>query len=176
MKTTSRNSAEINSSSMADIAFLLLIFFLVTTTIVSDKGLFLILPPENTDVEPINIPQKNLFTIVINSSGELLVEGQLYNQSSENLKNDIMKFVLNRGEDITSSDSPEKAIVTLKTSRATTQNDFIEILDVVKSAYNQIYANRVGVSLEEWRRIANKHNTPYLEEIYNSARGQQPDG
>ncbi|MEM9300060.1 MAG: biopolymer transporter ExbD, partial [Bacteroidota bacterium] len=73
-----RDNPEINSSSMADIAFLLLIFFLVTTTIANDRGLSLQLPPNPEDIENIDIkiPERNLFKIQINSADRLLVEGE----------------------------------------------------------------------------------------------------
>ena len=73
-----RGGPEINSSSMADIAFLLLIFFLVTTTIANDKGISLLLPPKPDDMEEIDIKiqERNIFKVLINSADQLLVEGQ----------------------------------------------------------------------------------------------------
>ena len=63
---------EIPTSSMADIAFLLLIFFLVTTTIDMDKGLGLVLPAEGEEIE---INKKNILNCLINSSGNVLLGG-----------------------------------------------------------------------------------------------------
>ena len=61
-----RAAPEVNAGSMADIAFLLLIFFLVTTTIEKDKGLLRSLPPiDDSEVEPPIIKQKNLFTVLV---------------------------------------------------------------------------------------------------------------
>ena len=63
---------EIPTSSMADIAFLLLIFFLVTTTIDMDKGLGMVLPAEGEELE---INKKNILNCLINSSGKVLLGG-----------------------------------------------------------------------------------------------------
>ena len=77
MKTTTTKSIEINASSMADIAFLLLIFFLVTTTMDIDKGLLVLLPPyEEEAIDEININQRNILEILVNNQDELLVEGK----------------------------------------------------------------------------------------------------
>ena len=67
---------EIPTSSMADIAFLLLIFFLVTTTIDMDKGLGMVLPAEGEELE---INKKNILNCLINSSGKVLLGGSLSN-------------------------------------------------------------------------------------------------
>ena len=73
-----RAAPEVNPGSMADIAFLLLIFFLVTTTIETDTGLNRKLPPiDDEQVEPPIIKQKNIFTVLINGKNQLLVEDQL---------------------------------------------------------------------------------------------------
>ena len=70
--------AEVNAGSMADIAFLLLIFFLVTTTIETDAGLDRMLPPMEPPTEdPPIIKEKNIFTVNINRNGQLLVEDEL---------------------------------------------------------------------------------------------------
>ncbi len=73
-----RATPEVNAGSMADIAFLLLIFFLVTTTIEKDKGIARQLPPDEppTD-EQVVIKQKNLFIVNVNKSDQLLVEEEL---------------------------------------------------------------------------------------------------
>ena len=71
-----RSAPEVNAGSMADIAFLLLIFFLVTTTIEKDSGINRKLPPMEESEEDVIIKQKNIFTILINGRDELLVEDE----------------------------------------------------------------------------------------------------
>ena len=178
MKKKQRDNPEINSSSMADIAFLLLIFFLVTTTIANDKGLFLLLPPDPDQMEEldIKIPERNLFKIQINSADALLVENEPFTEDLSKLRERIKEFVLNNGVDPESSDNPQKAIVSLKTDRGTTQKKFIEVLDAMKGAYHDIYAQRAGVDNETWRKIADNHDDPESEKLYNRGRGLMPDG
>ena len=103
---------------MADITFLLLTFVLMTTVIKSEKGLMVILPPSLMESEPIKINKRNLYTEQINSQNQYLIEGA--RQSVLNgLKEDIKKFILNRGRDKNLSDNPIEAIVSLKTDRGT---------------------------------------------------------
>ena len=71
IKPKRRALQEINSSSMADIAFLLLVFFLVTTTISMDKGISLVLPSEGNELE---VNKKNIVNILVNESGKVLVD------------------------------------------------------------------------------------------------------
>ena len=71
IKKSRRPIQEINSSSMADIAFLLLVFFLVTTTISMDKGISLVLPSEGNELE---VNRKNIVNILINESGKVLLD------------------------------------------------------------------------------------------------------
>ena len=71
IKKSRRPSQEINSSSMADIAFLLLVFFLVTTTISMDKGISLVLPSEGNELE---VNKKNIINILVNESGKVLID------------------------------------------------------------------------------------------------------
>ena len=66
-----RPRQEINSSSMADIAFLLLVFFLVTTTISMDKGISLVLPSEGNELE---VNRKNIVNILMNENGKVLLD------------------------------------------------------------------------------------------------------
>ncbi|MBL6655584.1 MAG: biopolymer transporter ExbD, partial [Flavobacteriaceae bacterium] len=97
-----KGAPEVNAGSMADIAFLLLIFFLVTTTIETDAGLDRMLPPIEPPDTDVVIKQKNIFTVNINKNGQLLVEEQL--MSLEDLKEAAMDFLDNGGAP---SGSPE---------------------------------------------------------------------
>ena len=72
-----RAAPEVNAGSMADIAFLLLIFFLVTTTIEKDSGINRKLPPMEESDEDVIIKQKNIFTVLLNGKDQLLVEDEL---------------------------------------------------------------------------------------------------
>ena len=87
-----RAAPEVNAGSMADIAFLLLIFFLVTTTIEKDKGILRSLPPiDDSQTEPPIIKQKNLFTILVNRDDRLLVEEEL--MDIKDLKTSSYRFL-----------------------------------------------------------------------------------
>ena len=87
-----------NAGSMADIAFLLLIFFLVTTQIATNKGLTLLLPPKQEEDEPIEIKQqqRNIFKIQVNSADRLLVEDEPLDDIGE-IRDMVYDFVLNFG-------------------------------------------------------------------------------
>lgn len=97
-RSKNKGSQEVNAGSMADIAFLLLIFFLVTTQIATNKGLTLLLPPKNEDDEPLEIKQnqKNVFKIQINSADRLLVEDEPMEDVGL-IRDMVYDFVLNFG-------------------------------------------------------------------------------
>lgn len=97
-RSKNKGSQEVNAGSMADIAFLLLIFFLVTTQIATNKGLTLLLPPKNEDDEPLEIKQnqKNVFKIQINSADRLLVEDEPMEDVGM-IRDMVYDFVLNFG-------------------------------------------------------------------------------
>ena len=168
---------EVNAGSMADIAFLLLIFFLVTTTIASDKGILNILPPKldpNVPPPDIKVNERNIFAILINANNDLLVEGE-YRRNTENLDRDIKEFILNFGapnEDAValfnslpaslqaqalrrpeSSDHPKEAVVSIKTDRGTSYELYLEVFDAAKKAYFEIYGERVGLTADEYRAL-----------------------
>jgi len=170
-----RATPEIPNASMADIAFLLLTFFLVTTTIANDRGLSIGLPPppDPNVTQDVKIPERNLFKIQVNSSDALLVEG-IPMEDVSGLKEQIKTFVLNNGRDKESSDSPEKAIVSFKTDRGTTHKRFIQILDIVQGAYYDIYAEQAGVTNSEYRDAASQLSDPGKKAIYEKGRKNIP--
>ncbi|HZY80907.1 MAG TPA: biopolymer transporter ExbD [Cyclobacteriaceae bacterium] len=171
-----RATPEIPNASMADIAFLLLTFFLVTTTISNDRGLSLSLPPPPDPNAPeTKFQQHNLFTIQLNSSDALLVEGNPMG-NVDGLKEEIKKFILNRGADPELSDSPEKAIVSYKTDRGTSQKRFVEILDIIQNAYYDIWADRAGVTNKRFREAASDLTNDENKAIYDKGLGKRADG
>lgn len=148
-----RAAPEVNAGSMADIAFLLLIFFLVTTTIETDTGLNRKLPPmDDEQTEPPIIKEKNIFTVLINGKNQLLVEDEL--MELKDLRKAALEFLDNGGgtgddacdyckgkKDPASSDNPDKAIISLKNERETTYSTYISVQNELVAAYN-ILRNR----------------------------------
>ncbi len=120
LKKRPKEDVEIPSSSLADIAFLLLIFFLVCTTIDVDKGLRLVLPP--TDVEEQKIAQKNITNILINDQGQVLLDNEIVNVR------DIERIIRKK-----IAENP-LLIVSLKTTRNTKYATYIAVLDQLKRA------------------------------------------
>lgn len=163
--------AEVSTSSMADIAFLLLTFFLMTTVIKDEKGLTLMLPQWNDEPLVSEKHQRNVFTIQVNANSELLIEGEPRN-TLEGVTAEIKKFILNNGADPSSSENPEDAVVSLKTDRGTSQRTFIEVLDVIQAAYFEIYAERAGITTKAFREL--DLNDKAQKQIYDAARKNIP--
>lgn len=137
LKKRKREGAEINGSSMADIAFLLLIFFLVTTTINVDTGIGLVLPPPLEDEQdPPPIKQRNLMNILVNSEGRILMDDEPY-QLNE-VKTHLMEFIKNPNNDPDLAENPELAIVSIKTQRETPYRIYVDMLDEVMGAYKDL--------------------------------------
>ena len=136
LKKRERESAEINGSSMADIAFLLLIFFLVTTTINVDTGIGLVLPPPLEEEDPPPIRQRNLMNILVNSEGRILMDDEPYQLSD--VKNHLIEFIKNPQNEPDLAENPELAIVSIKTQRATPYRIYVDMLDEVMGAYKEI--------------------------------------
>ena len=133
-----RMKNEINAGSMADIAFLLLIFFLVTTTIDVDKGITVKLPPWSD--EPPEIQQlktRNVFSVLVNAQNQLLVRGEL--TDVDDLRERTKEFIANpqRRDDL--STSPKNAIISLKNDRGTDYKTYLEVYNELKAAYNELW-------------------------------------
>jgi hypothetical protein len=148
-----RSAPEVNAGSMADIAFLLLIFFLVTTTIETDSGLNRKLPPIE-EVEPPIIKQKNIFQLEVNRSNQLFLKAAGDDGSVIELK-DLRKltveFLDNGGgtgpdacqncqgkKNPQSSDNFQKAIISLQNNRATKYDTYIAVQNEIIAAYNEL--------------------------------------
>lgn len=128
---------EINASSMADIAFLLLIFFLVTTTIEVDRGILVKLPPWSDEPPDITkLKTRNVFSVLVNASNQLLVRGEP--AEIDNLRERAKEFIANpdRREDL--SESPRNAIISLKNDRGTNYKTYLEVYNELQAAYNEL--------------------------------------
>ena len=121
---------EIPTSSMADIAFLLLIFFLVTTTIDIDKGLGIVFPAEGQELE---IRKENILNCLINSMGQVLLGG-------EPVKTEDVNRVVR--EKIAAND---RLIISVKTNKKTKYKDYIAVIDQLKMAN----ATRISIAETE---------------------------
>ena len=114
-----RKTDEVNSSSMADIAFLLLIFFLVTTTIDMDKGLGMVLPAEGEELE---INKKNILNCLINSTGNVLLGGE--GVEIKNLSKTIRQKLAEN----------DKLVISVKAHKASSYKDYVRVIDQLKQA------------------------------------------
>jgi|SRR5690554_179585 len=154
-----RATPEVNAGSMADIAFLLLIFFLVTTTIEKDKGIARQLPPKEppTD-EKVIIKEKNLFIVNVNRQDQLLVDDNL--MELKDLRKAAINFLDNGGapagtaeycnyckggmadnpnkHNPKSSDNPDKAVISVQNDRLTSYKMYIAVQNELVAAYNYL--------------------------------------
>ncbi len=112
--------SEIPTASMADIAFLLLTFFLVTTTIDIDKGIGLVLPPKGEAKE---VSKKNITNLLINEEGSVMIDEQII-PDIRNIKNIIRDKIANN----------PNIIVSVKTDERTKYQYYIQVLDQLKQA------------------------------------------
>ena len=143
-----RSAPEVNAGSMADIAFLLLIFFLVTTTIETDSGISRRLPEwQDEQQDPPDIKQRNIFEVLVNSNNQLLVEDE--EMALEDLREAAVEFLDNgggSGEDACdfcqgagaddSSVNPKKAVISLVNNRGTEYGTYIAVQNELVAAYN----------------------------------------
>jgi len=163
-----RSAPEVNAGSMADIAFLLLIFFLVTTTIETDSGISRKLPPEMDENQPPPpvIKERNLFTVIVNSNDELLVEDEV--MELKDLRAAAIEFLDNGAEncsycqgakDPNSSVNPTKAVISLVNNRGTSYKRYIAVQNELVAAYNEL-RNRVAQQRfgESFIEMENRYN------------------
>ncbi|MFO7658113.1 MAG: biopolymer transporter ExbD [Bacteroidales bacterium] len=146
-----RRLPEVNSGSMADIAFQLLIFFIITTTMDTDAGLFRTLPPmpENNDIEQKEILERNVFVVLVNKNNQLLVENELID--IRDLRTRAKEFIDNPNN---ASNLPEKVVteinyigslpitkfhvISLQNDRGTSYKTYLAVQNELTAAYNEL--------------------------------------
>ena len=162
-----RENSEINAGSMADIAFLLLIFFLVTTTMDVDSGIARKLPEKSPPDQQndVIVKEKNVFDITVNRNNQILIEGEKYVKVNE-IRPLVLEFIDNGGgvgnavdgkegqpcdycegaKEPSSSDHPSKAVISLQSDRGTMYGMYISIQNEIEGAYTEL-RNRLGLKL-----------------------------
>ncbi len=172
-----RSTPEVNAGSMADIAFLLLIFFLVTTTIEKDKGIARQLPPIEDIEDPPIIKQKNLFIVNVNRNDQLLVEEEL--MDIKDLRQAAIDFIDNGGAPAgspeycdycrgarlpSSSDNPNKAVISVQNDRLTSYKMYIAVQNELVAAYNYLRdresMRKFGWKFTEVKKAIDEGNYP----------------
>ena len=134
-----------NAGSMADIAFLLLIFFLVTTTIQEDQGVLVRLPEWDDDPIIQDVVDNNVLTVLVNASDELMVEDD---------RAEVAAIPgLLRNHVISPERKPTQAVVSLTHDRGTSYERYLQVYDALKSGYTAM-----------WNDLANqKYGTVYAQ-------------
>lgn len=188
-----KESPEINAGSMADIAFLLLIFFLVTTTMNVDSGIMRKIAEKPIDNRVIDIKEKNILEVNINFNNELLVDEKIV--QLKDLKQIAIDFIDNgagldanqkpcdwcNGKQIdTSSDHPSKALISINADRNTNYETYISVLDNLNSAYTHL-RNKLSVEMYNQNYVSliesfkkSNNNDKLIESKINLIREKYP--
>jgi biopolymer transport protein ExbD len=176
MKSSRHDTPTVNAGSMADIAFLLLIFFLVTTTISVDNGIQRKLPKPCLPGEKclIDINDKNILKIIINNKNELFIENKLVTLSE--VKEITKSFLDNNGDKScnycngnglkNSSDNPIKAVISLQNSKETTYNFYIKVQDELTKAYFELRADYAKNMFNKSPDILSENELKLVKEAY----------
>ena len=193
-----RELPEINAGSMADIAFLLLIFFLVTTTMDVDTGISRKLPEkQEDDIKPPILKEKNVFVVTVNRNNEILVEGDKF-MTVDKIREEALKFIDNGGgfgnpidgaepaecdwcegaKDPESSDHPNKAVISLESDRGTSYGTYIAVQNELVGAYtelrNRLSTKLYGVSYTQLIKDNKSNSSASLKEKITNIKSKYP--
>ncbi|MBO5332148.1 MAG: biopolymer transporter ExbD [Alistipes sp.] len=164
MMGNARKTPEVRADSQADIAFLLLIFFLVATTMNSDKGLSRVLPPlppEDVKVEDIKVKERNVLLVFVNAAGQIMAGNE--SMDIRGLKDKAKEFILNPMDDenlpvkkdteIELGDGSKwtypvsEGVISLQTTRDTNYEVYIMVQNELSRAFNEV---REQVSMQKF--------------------------
>lgn len=171
-----REAPEVNAGSMADIAFLLLIFFLVTTTIGVDQGINRLLPRYEEKPQEPQINERNILRVLVNKDNQLLVNE--VPMEIAQLRQAAVDFLENNGKQVcnycqgkkdpNSSDSPDDAVISLMNDGQTSYETYITVQNELVAAY---YFLR---DRESMRRYGRKYTE--LEYVANDPASKAVEG
>ncbi|HAA13423.1 MAG TPA: hypothetical protein DCE41_17725 [Cytophagales bacterium] len=119
----------------------------------SDMGILKQLPPRMNERSPeLSVPERELLAIKLVSDDQILAN-EIRIDSIPQITTHVIQHVQNQGVDSTLSSSPEKAIVSILSDRGISYDTYIAVLDAVDRAYNQMYAEKLGITVEEFRSL-----------------------
>ena len=195
-----RDVPEINAGSMADIAFLLLIFFLVTTTMDVDTGISRKLPEKQPEdmPDPPKLKEKNVFIVTVNRNNDILVEGETF-MTVDQIREEAVRFIDNGGgmgnpidgaepaecdwcegeKNPESSDHPNKAVISLESDRGTSYGTYISVQNELVGAYtdlrNRLSEKMYGISYTQMLKDAkNNASNETLKERISIIKNKYP--
>ncbi len=175
MRSFRRHSATVNAGSMADIAFLLLIFFLVTTTISADKGILRQLPKDCPNLAEcdIDVVERNILRIELNHKQEIFIEDKIVDL--HDVEQIVKAFVDNNGKSQCdycngaglpeSSDHPNEAVISLRHDALTTYELFIAVQDEITKAF---YDLREAYILKTFNKAPNQITDEEFKNVKNA--------
>ncbi len=177
-----REIQEINAGSMADIAFLLLIFFLVSTTMDTDSGILTKLPPmpEDKQDEQVDVKERNIFVVLVNRNNQLLVEGELMN--IRDLREAAKVFIMNPADDpnlpakeivdveyFGPVEVTKKHVISIQNDRGTSYEMYIAVQNEISAAYNELRdglsMTKFGVKFEDLSGEENDDKRKAIEDV-----------
>lgn len=176
MKSSRHSMPQVNAGSMADIAFLLLIFFLVTAMIPKDKGINRKLPTPCPygEICDTQINKRNMLEVHVNSNNELFVENEIV--KIEDLKALAIEFLDNNGDKScnycngknlnASSDNPKEAVISLKNDSQTSYDFYIQIQDELTKAYYELRSNYATTKFKKSVNALTKAELLEVREAY----------
>lgn len=137
-----------------------------------DQGLPVMLPPKLEEQQDIRIKERNILIVSLGANDQLLVEDQP--TDIKELKRIAKAFIDNRGTDPESSESPQKAVISLQTDLKTSYEFYIKARDILLLAYAELRAAHLGLSVAEYNEIAKNRDISANKILYNSAKAAYP--
>lgn len=155
LRKRASREVEIPTSSMADISFLLLLFFLVTTTIDVDTGIGLVLPPPVEETDIVKMDPDRIIKVLVNSSGDVLINDEIASLMQ------IHEIVANKLR------TKPNMIVSIKTDRETPYRIYIGALDEIKQAYNIL---REEYAMQTYSRSLKELSKEEMDDVRNNVK------
>ena len=150
-------------------------FYFFTTTMDVDAGIARKLPPmPEENVETPEIHKKNIFVVLINKNNKILAGvGSPTNiieingdGSISSLKDDVKTFITNNGRNPNSSDSPDKAVVSLQNEEGTSYKTYIQVQNELTKAYNELRNEKSNVDYGKDFNLLNNEDQKKIKDFY----------
>lgn len=177
MANKKRKTPGINGSSSADIAFMLLIFFLVTTSMDTDRGLKRRLPPlapKQQQERPVEINERNIMRLLINRSNDIVIskKGQVIPVTLETLKDKTVEFIMNPNNDPDLPDKEVRECGILGMQRVVTASYAISLKSEIETSY-QMFVSVQDELLKAYKEVWDKYAKQSFGREYDALTPQQ---